>query len=281
MAGGPVAAVIAGITAAVSLLVKAFNDAKQRAKDAAEAIRTNFKTAFDKSSEAAKDFFDKLSKMRAVDKLGKEAIDFGIELDNRSKTAAIKKQGYIERSNAADDAERQKAAAKEKRDLALQQVNATVTNASVNAVKTNKARALAGKEVDAKALEIVQFEKTMKDMDKLLDKKLVDKYHELEDAVNKATSDVISKGKETTAFMAQQSHVTSSGTAYTTEYAVSYGEVLKDATTELNKFKKEHEEAIKDLDAYKEAAKKHNELKAQLDKLMHTYAEADQAAKHA
>lgn len=42
----------------------------------------------------------------------------------------------------------------------------------------------------------------MKDMDSLLDKKLLDQFHSLEDAVSKATSDVISNGREATAFMA-------------------------------------------------------------------------------
>ena len=98
-------------------------------------------------------------------------------------------------------------------------------------------------------------------MGKLLDKKLVDEFHSLEDKVSKATRDVVKNGRESTAYMAQKSHVTSSGTAYTTEYAVTYGEVLEDAAHELEKFKKEHEEVIKDLDAYKEAAKKLDALK--------------------
>lgn len=60
MAGGPISLIIAGVTAAVSLLAKAFNDAKEKAKEASEAMRNSFKNVFDKSSEAAQRFFDKL-----------------------------------------------------------------------------------------------------------------------------------------------------------------------------------------------------------------------------
>lgn len=76
MAGGPVALIIAGVTAAVSLLVKAFNDAKERAKETAETIRNSFKTAFDKSGEAAKSLFDKIANMKSVGKMAMQEIDF-------------------------------------------------------------------------------------------------------------------------------------------------------------------------------------------------------------
>ena len=281
MAGGPIAAVVAGITAAVSFLVKAFNDAKERAKETAETMRNSFKGAFEKSSEAAKDFLDKLSSMKSTEKIVQQGIDFVNDVESRSKSADIKQNAYIERSATVDDLQKQKASAKERRDLALQQLDTKSTTASTNAVKAAKARDIASAELEVKAGEIVAFEQTMKDMDSLLDKKLLDQFHSLEDAVSKATSDVISNGREATAFMAQKNHVTSSGTTYTTEYAVSYGEVLEDAAQELNKFKKEHEEVIKDLEAYKEAAQKHKELKAQLTKLTHAYQEAEQAAAQA
>lgn len=121
----------------------------------------------------------------------------------------------------------------------------------------------------------------MKDMDALLDKKLVEQFHNLESAVNEATADVIAKGKDATAYMQTKFVTTSPGQVSSYDVAVTYGEVLATATKQLNKFKNKHEEVMKDLDAYKEAAKKHSELKAQLTKLTHAYGEAEQAAKQA
>lgn len=56
--------------------------------------------------------------------------------------------------------------------------------------------------------------------------------------------------------------------------------MLADATEELNEFKKKHEEAMKDLDAYTDAAKTHKELKTQVEKLEDAYKEAEQKLKH-
>lgn len=119
LAGGPVAAVIAGITAAVSLLVKSFNDAKERAKETSQAIRDSFKGAFDKSAEAAKGFFDKLASMKSISKIAQQDIDFINDANSRINAADIKKKGWVERSAATDDFEQQRASAKERRDLAL------------------------------------------------------------------------------------------------------------------------------------------------------------------
>jgi len=197
------------------------------------------------------------------------------------KAADIKKRGWIERSSTEDDIAKQKASAKERRDLALQQLESKSTAASANALKAVKERDFADQEMQAKASEIVAFEQTMKDMDSLLDKKLVDEFHQLEDAVSKATKDVVEHGKDATAYMAQKARMTSSGASYMEEYEVSYGYVLESATAQLKKFKEKHEEVIKDLDTYKEAAKKHDELKAQLTKLTHAYEEAEQKTKQA
>lgn len=223
MAGGPVALIIAGITAAVSLLVKSFNDAKEKAKETAQAIRDNFKGAFDKSAEAAKGLFDKLAGMRSTNKIVQQEIDFMNDVDSRSKAADIKKKGWVERSAAADDLEKQRASAKERRDLALQQLDAKNTNASVNVLKAVKARDLADQELQAKAGELVDFEKTMKDMDSLLDKKLVEQFRDLESAVSKATADVIAKGKDSTAYMQTKSQTTSSGYVSYYDEEVTYG----------------------------------------------------------
>lgn len=202
MAGGPVALIVAGITTAVSLLVKAFNDAKERAKEAASAMRDSFNNAFEKSSEAAKKFFGRLADMQSTNKMVNSALDFGIDMDSRSKAADIKLRARNERQATADDIEKQKIAAKEKRDLALEQLKTKATNAGVDVVKATKARDLVGEQIDAKSLELVDAKKIVKDMGKVMDKQLVDEFHSLEDKVSKATRDVVKNGRESTAFMA-------------------------------------------------------------------------------
>lgn len=122
MSGGVVGAIIGAITAAVGLLVKAFNDAKQRAKDAAEAMRNYFSNAFDKSSEAAKRFLDMLAGMKADNKMLGEEIDFENESQHRMKVTSIKEKALKARGKTENDIDKQLVSAKERRDLALEEL---------------------------------------------------------------------------------------------------------------------------------------------------------------
>lgn len=181
MAGGPIALIVAGITTAVSLLVKAFNDAKERAKEAASAMRDSFNNAFEKSSEAAKKFFGRLADMQSTNKMMNSILDFGIDMSSRRKAADIKLKAHNERQATADDIEKQKIEAKEKRDLALEQLKSKTTNVAADVVKATRARDLVGEQIDAKSLELVDAKKIVKDMGKVMDKQLVAEFHSLED----------------------------------------------------------------------------------------------------
>lgn len=61
-AGGPMAIAITAITAAVGLLVKAFNNAKQQARDAAEFMRKGFEDAMEASGKHVTQIMDKIQK---------------------------------------------------------------------------------------------------------------------------------------------------------------------------------------------------------------------------
>lgn len=81
--GGPVALIIAGITTAVGLLVKAFNDAKQAAAAAGEAMATGFSKSIDKISEGVKTLKTNLTEALAGVKKNKEEADKSVELEHR------------------------------------------------------------------------------------------------------------------------------------------------------------------------------------------------------
>lgn len=217
------AVIIAGITAAVSLLVKSFNDAKEKAKETAQAIRDSFKGAFDKSAEAAKDLFDKISHTESANKMVMDQIDFYNDYESRSKAADIKKRGLEERASATDDFDKQRASAKERRDLALQQLEAKATDTNMGVNKAIKVRDVAQEKYNAKYNEMKDAQSKMEDMGSLLDKTLLEQFNSLKDAFEKAKSDAISKGKDSTAYMQTKSKTTSSGYVSYYDEAVTYG----------------------------------------------------------
>lgn len=62
--GGPIGLAIAGITAAIALVVKSFRDAKEAAKEAAATMRESFTNAVDKIAEKLRSIEEYYSLLR-------------------------------------------------------------------------------------------------------------------------------------------------------------------------------------------------------------------------
>lgn len=131
--GGPAGLVIAGITAAVSFLVKAFNDAKEKAKEAAQAMAEKFTNAAKKISDA----YDKVtSKITAFSKAEadmaahkKASIGVGARGDavDIMNAAMDSRNGLDSKSYAARMSKIQ-----EERDLALNTENANFAKKKID-----------------------------------------------------------------------------------------------------------------------------------------------------
>ena len=131
--GGPLGLVVAGITTAVGFLVKAFNDAKEKAKEAAKAMAERFTDAAQKISNA----YDKItSKIAAFSKAEadmaahkKASIDVGARGDavDIANAAMDSRNGLDAKSYAVRMSKIQ-----EERDLALNTENANFAKKKID-----------------------------------------------------------------------------------------------------------------------------------------------------
>lgn len=124
LAGGPAGLVIAGITTAVGFLVKAFNDAQEKAKEAAKAMAESFVNAAKKISSAYDKAAQKLSSFMGMEReyanLKKSSIDVG----GTGRATDISSAAMDERSGMATGSYAARMSRiREERDLALNAEN--------------------------------------------------------------------------------------------------------------------------------------------------------------
>lgn len=120
-AGGPIGITIAAITTGVGLLVKAFNDAKERAKEAAAAITKSFEAAFDASSKRMSAIIERMTaSISASDKIKEKLSDYDSK-QLRQSINSIQERALAERARTQDESERSRIDAREQRDIGVQQ----------------------------------------------------------------------------------------------------------------------------------------------------------------
>lgn len=135
-AGGPVAVVIAALTAGVSLLVKAFNDAKERAKDAADYMRDAFSKSFEASSQKIKTIFSDLPKSLAENNFITQMVSKHFKLESRKKILDTRNQALDEREGMTSKYDIARSKAQEEYDVAIAQAKENSRQYNVSAQNT-------------------------------------------------------------------------------------------------------------------------------------------------
>lgn len=153
LAGGPAGLVIAGITTAVGFLVKAFNDAQEKAKEAAKAMAESFVNAAKKISSAYDKVAQKLSSFMGMEReyanLKKASIDVG----GTGRATDITSAAMDERSGmAAGSYAARMSRIREERDLAL-----NAENDSFEKKKIDVRLAREGEDIAFQKLQQLQF----------------------------------------------------------------------------------------------------------------------------
>lgn len=117
--GGLIGVAVAGITAAIGLIVNAFKEAKERAHDAAEAMADGFNKAVEKTVRRIQKIKDALSFKNRENAIEQGFNQAQAGVAQRESQLFIKNRYAPQKAAAKTDFERAKIDAAEKRDLAI------------------------------------------------------------------------------------------------------------------------------------------------------------------
>lgn len=269
-AGGPMALVIGGITAAIGFVVKAFNDAKEAAKEAAEAIRTSFASSFENTKTHLSEILGLFARLKKEQQAEISERTTNANITAQQATNAIQSRHIQARSTMTNEYDYKRDKASETREIGQAKIDAQREQSKIGLDAAQKALSTANGEVSTmvKALEDARRKLDVQ-LVSTVDEGVKKKLEEWEKNVADWANGVRANGKDAVAYTKKVitpvvNPTTGSVSYQETEVQVTYKEALEAASKGLSSFRKENEDAIKNIDAYNQRAKDVADLEKQL-----------------
>ena len=274
-AGGPMAIAITAITAAVGLLVKAFNNAKQQAKEAAAYMRKGFEDAAEASGRRVQQIMNKLQENLSRGKFVNQIVANDYNIDSRRDVVEIRRNALQERAEAADDIERRRISLKEQRDVDQRHAEDVFTASGVDIANISNEFKQLNAAVDAQA-SAVQADKTrLENWGKRIDKAgVAEELERLTKAAEDARKTVAEQGGDFVVGTTKRFYANQAGIISSYDVSVTAQDQLEAARQKLEKFEKSNEEAIKDIELYRKGLKELTESQKKLHELIDKRAQA-------
>lgn len=249
-AGGPIAITLAAITSGIMLLVKAFNDAKELAKDAAKSMREGFSKAFEASAKQIDNVKSSLAQVLKLNDQAKSNKSAERSIASRASINATSNLAVDSMARTGDESERARIAALERRDLAIQQAEdkrIQATEDEVQSIKDNIAKIEeARNELRTKLKE--QMDALEKERARIEKSGLAAQYEELKRAVANAEKTMREKGADS--IVGRETRWTPNAMGGLSSYDVTFTakDVQENAVKKVKEFEEKNEILIKDLE---------------------------------
>lgn len=260
--GGPIGLAIAGITAAIALVVKAFNDAKEAAKEAAQTMRESFTSAIDAMSGRLRGLEDMFASIRKWRSEGISNTQQSFDLDTRRQKAEQNIQYHNQREGMTSDYDKARSKAEQSYNQGMLETNETVSKTRAKTIEMEESLDAVSQEIEEMRSEIADMQhKASQQFVATVDADLAREFKTLQDNLSRAEEMALRHGKNAVARTEKQtmhigSGVTGAGYYKEVEYKITYGVELENAARKLSEFKKKNEESIKSLDAYNKTVEK-------------------------
>lgn len=265
--GGPIGLAIAGITAAIALVVKSFRDAKEAAKEAAQTMRDSFSNAIDTMSGRLRGLQGMFANFRKWVSTGIDLEHQNFDLDTRNQRAEQDIQYQNQREGMTSDYDKARNKAEQSYNQGLLETNNTVSKTRAKTLELDESIKLIDEELGAMRSEIADMEhKAAQQFVSTVDADVAKEYKTLQENLKRAQEQALKNGKDAVARKETQTistGTTSSGVVMTkqVEVSITYAQEMESAAKKLNEFKKKNEESLKGLESYNKTIEKIEEAK--------------------